>query len=174
MTDTATTADAERWLVDHLRVDAQMRGLLPGFRHAGLSGLLLAYGRLFDPAPWPGGGTPPGEPGRCYTEAVSWAWASEGELAYVEGMAWDLVYPVEHAWCSTPEGAVRDLTWPRPGRAYLGIPVRAEAATQIMAERGPLLYAAEGMGSTLAMEWARDGIPAELLVDVGRPIPTDD
>lgn len=119
-------------------------------------------------APLPDG-TPPGEPGRCYVETVSWAWASEGELVYVEGLAWDLAYPVEHAWCATADGTARDLTWPRPGLAYLGIPVHAEAAARIMSERrGPLLYAVEGLGSELAVEWAREGIPAELLADVGR------
>lgn len=78
---------------------------------------------------------------------------------------------MEHAWCGTKDGVVRDLTWRRPGRAYLGIPVHAEAATRIMGKQGsPLLYAAQGHASELAVEWARDGIPAELLVDVGRPI----
>ncbi|MEU9279464.1 hypothetical protein [Streptomyces sp. NPDC048341] len=173
--DTATTADFEGWLVDQLRRDVQMRGKLPGFRHAGgVAGLLLTYGRLFTPAPWPDGGDPPGDPGRCYTESVSWAWASEGELVYVEGMAWDLAFPMEHAWCGTADGTARDLTWRRPGRAYLGIPVHAEEATRIMGAQGsPLLYAAEGHASRLAMEWARDGIPAELLADVGRPVPAD-
>jgi len=175
MTDTRNTAEAERWLVDHLRRDAQMRGERPGFAHAGMASLLLAYGRLFTPAPWPDGGDPPGEPGRCYTESASWAWASDGELVYVEGLAWDLAYPVEHAWCATADGTARDLTWRRPGLAYLGIPVHAEAAVRIMGERrGPLLYAAEGLGSELAVEWSRAGIPAELLADVGRPIPTAD
>jgi hypothetical protein len=170
----STPAEAERWLVDQLRRDAQMQGERPGFAHAGMSSLLLAYGRLFTPAPLPDS-IPPGEPGRCYVEAVSWAWASEGELVYVEGLAWDLVYPVEHAWCATADGTARDLTWPRPGLAYLGIPVHAEAAARIMGERrGPLLYAVEGLGSELAVEWAREGIPAELLADVGRPIPAAD
>lgn len=65
MTDlaTATTADFEGWLVDHLRGEVRMRGELPGFQHAGgVAGLLLAYGRLFTPAPWPDGGDPPGIP----------------------------------------------------------------------------------------------------------------
>ncbi|MFI1569064.1 hypothetical protein ACH4ZX_39670 [Streptomyces sp. NPDC020490] len=173
--DTAMTADFEGWLVDQLRRDVQMRGELPGFRHAGgVAGLLLTYGRLFTPAPWPDGGDPPGDPGRCYTESVSWAWASEGELVYVEGMAWDLAFPMEHAWCGTADGTARDLTWRRPGRAYLGIPVHAEEATRIMGAQGsPLLYSAEGHASRLAIEWARDGIPAELLADVGRPVPAD-
>ncbi|MFB7109735.1 hypothetical protein [Streptomyces sp. NPDC056190] len=73
---------------------------------------LATPGRLFTPAPWPDGGDPPGEPGQCYIESVSWAWASDGELVYVEGL-----------------------------------------------------------GSDLAVEWAREGVPAELLADVGRPIP---
>jgi hypothetical protein len=110
MTDTRSTpAEAEWWLVDQLRRDAQMQGERPGFAYA------------------------------------------------------------------TADGTARDLTWPRPGLAYLGIPVHAEAAARIMGERrGPLLYAVEGLGSELAVEWAREGIPAEILADVGRPIPAAD
>ncbi|MFD9150948.1 hypothetical protein ACWHAO_27995 [Streptomyces albidoflavus] len=167
-------ATAEGELVGHLRRDAALRGERPGWVHSSLSALLLAHGRLFTPAPWPDGGNPPGEPGKCYTESVSWAWASGGELAYVEGWAWDLAWPVEHAWCAGADGNARDLTWPRPGRAYLGLPVRAEEAVRIMNERlGPVLHG-NGLASDLAVTWCREGVPAELLADVGRPVPAAD
>lgn len=89
-------ATAERRLVDELRADART-----------LPSLLLAYGRLFTPAPWPDGGSPPGEPGRCYVESASWAWASDGELAYVEGWAWDGALPPHTIRWPTPGAPVR-------------------------------------------------------------------
>jgi hypothetical protein len=166
-------ATAEAELVDHLRRDATWRGERPGWVHGSVAALLLTRGRLCTPAPWPDGGTPPGEPGKCYIEAVSWAAASEGELAYVEGFGWDLAWPVEHAWCAGVDGNARDLTWPRPGLAYLGLPVRAEEAVRLMSEHGPLLHG-NGFASDLAVRWCREGVPAELLVDVGRPVPAAD
>ncbi|MFF6852789.1 hypothetical protein [Streptomyces antimycoticus] len=116
---------------------------------------------------------PPGEPGKCYTEAASWGLASGGELAYVEGLAWDLAWPVEHAWCAGPDGNARDLTWPRLGRAYLGLTVHAEEAVRIMSKSGPLLHG-NGFASDVAITWCREGVPAELLVDIGRPVPAAD
>ncbi|OII59990.1 hypothetical protein BJP40_12020 [Streptomyces sp. CC53] len=169
----AGLADADRWLVNWLRRDAECRRARPGWVHSCLSGLLLAHGRLFTPAPWPDGGPPPGEPERCFIEAVSWAWASGGELAYVEGWAWDVAFPVEHAWCTGSDGVVRDLTWPRPGAAYLGLPVAAEAAAALMGEHGGPLLHANGLAGPLALSWMREGVPAGLLVDVGRPLPVD-
>ncbi|MFM9625324.1 hypothetical protein ACKI14_46320 [Streptomyces turgidiscabies] len=165
-------AEAEDELIGHLRWQADTTPARPGWAHSGLAALLLSRGRLFIPAPWPEDGPPPGEPGRCYIESVSWAWASSGEFAYVEGLAWDVAWAVEHAWCAGVDGRARDLTWQKPGRAYLGLPVDAEYAARTMGDRaGPLLYGAVGMASELAREWMRDGVPAGLLVDVGRPIP---
>ncbi|MGW1764661.1 hypothetical protein ACWCQL_11390 [Streptomyces sp. NPDC002073] len=102
---------------------------------------------------------------------MSWAQASAGEFAYVEGWAWDVAYPVEHAWCTTADGTVRDLAWRRPGRAYLGLPVRADAAVAMMGRHGAPLLHADGMVSPIAQAWLRDGVPEGLLLDVGRPLP---
>ncbi|MEV7842040.1 hypothetical protein [Streptomyces albidoflavus] len=178
MTDTARPASAteaertaeEEYLLASVRMAARKR---EGWAYGTLNALFLAHGRLFTPTPWPGGANPPGELGRCFTEAVSWAWASDGALAYVEGVALDEWAREEpHAWCAGPDGAALDLTWPRPGRAYLGLPVRADAAQHIMSETsGPLLYRAEGLISTTAERWMRDGLPDGLLVDIGRPVP---
>lgn len=167
-------ADAERWLVDWLRGNAALRGARPGWVHSCLASLLLAHGRLFTPSPWPGGGPPPGEPGKCFIESVSWASASGGELAYVEGWAWDIAFPVEHAWCADPDGVVRDLTWPRPGGAYLGVPVAAKTALALMGEHGGPLMHNNGLVGPVAQSWMRTGLPAGLLVDAGRPLPVGD
>ncbi|MFD4020608.1 hypothetical protein [Streptomyces sindenensis] len=177
MTDTARSAGTgeaelaaeEEWLLTCVRMTARRR---EGWAYGTLGELLLAHGRLFTPTPWPGGGAPPGEPGHCFIEAVSWAWASEDALAYVEGVALDVrAHEQPHAWCAGPDGKALDLTWSDPGRAYLGLPVRADTARRIMSETaGPLLYGAEGLVSPTAMQWMRDGLPDGLLVDVGRSV----
>ncbi|MFD8146084.1 hypothetical protein [Streptomyces sp. NPDC059708] len=176
MTDTAhpahapELADAEEWMLSSLRMTSRDRD---GWTYGPLSSLLLDRGRLFTPAPWPGGQEPPGEPGRCFIESVSWACAADGELAYVEGWAWDAWMQQEaHAWCAGADGAALDPTWRTPGRAYVGLPVEVEAAARIMGEAcGPLLHGRGGLISSTAERWMRDGIPDGLLVDVGRPIP---
>ncbi|MBT1094211.1 hypothetical protein [Streptomyces sp. Tu102] len=60
----------------------------------------------------------------------------------------------------------------RPGAAYLGLALDAEWSAGVMGERtGPVLYGAVGMASELAVERMRNRVPAERLVDVGRPVP---
>lgn len=176
MTDTARPAPAddaqlaadEGWLLASLRMVARDRD---GWVHGTPASLLLAHGRLFTPSPWPDG-DPPGEPGRCFIEALSWACESVGALAYVEGVAAaDLWREEPHAWCAGVDGTALDPTWPELGRAYLGLPVHADAARHIMGENGgPLLFAAGGLISPAAERWMRDGLPAGLLVDIGRPV----
>ncbi|MFF4392981.1 hypothetical protein ACFY0G_40605 [Streptomyces sp. NPDC001552] len=176
MTDTTHPAhapeltDAEEWLLSFMRMTARDRG---GWAYGTLAGLLLDRGRIFTPAPWPGGEEPPGEPGRCFIDSVSWAWAAGGAFAYVEGWALDPWMQQEaHAWCAGTDGTALDPTWRTPGRAYVGLPVEAEAAARIMSEAGgPLLHGRGGLISSTAERWMRDGIPDGLLVDVGRPIP---
>lgn len=167
---TVDASDAETWLLDDLRDFAGVVGEPPdGWRYATVYGLLLDVGRLFTPQSWPDG-EPPGELGRCYVESVSWAAAQPDTLAYVEGLAWR-TYPQEHAWCAQLDtGRMLDPTCPTRllAPAYIGLPVRADAAAALMFQhRGPLL------GHTaLTREWMQHGVPAGLLLDVGRPVPS--
>lgn len=142
----------------------------PGLTYTTVAALLLDVGRLFTPQPWPGGGPPPGEIGRCYVEAASWAWGTDG-LAYVEGVMWQTAMPIEHAWCAEiATGRMLDTVLPadRLGGAYIGVPIRADAAADLMGRHGgPLLAHA----TPVTREWMTHGVPAELLVDVGRPVP---
>ncbi|MFI9366117.1 hypothetical protein ACIG5E_34460 [Kitasatospora sp. NPDC053057] len=155
--------------MDDLITSTSLVPARPGYRYVNALALLLDIGRLFTPRPWPGGGPPPGEPGACYVESVLWASDSPDGLAYVEGVTWTGLYALEHAWCGGQDGIVLDPTWDRPGLAYLGLPVRADVASRLMWEhRDPLL--AYG---TVCTEWLRDGVPGELLVDVGRRIPAE-
>ncbi|MFF4709617.1 hypothetical protein [Streptomyces sp. NPDC001297] len=170
----AVQADAERDLIGHLRRQASAVSERRGWAYSSLAALLLVHGRLFTPSRWADSVAPPGEPGRCYVESVSWAWASSGTLAYVEGLACSAGGAmVEHAWCADVlDGRARDLTWSEPGRAYLGLPVDAEHAAGVMGARaGPLLYGVVQGVSDVAERWMRSGIPEGLLLDVGRAVP---
>ena len=165
MTDGLT--DAEQELITHLR-QASRRKPPSGFRYANVLGLLLDVGRLFTPQPWPGG-PPPGRPGNCYIDSVLWAAESADGLAYVEGVVWWRFYPTEHAWCAGSSGVVLDPTWSDPGAAYLGLPVHPAAAVDMMRRLGGkhalLTY------GPVTLDWPQHGVPDEILIDIGRPVP---
>ncbi|WP_327072066.1 hypothetical protein [Kitasatospora sp. NBC_01302] len=158
-------SDDERLMLDTIRNFAALAGSRPGWRYGSVYALLLDSGRLFTPAPWPDGEIP-GEPGRCYVESVSWACAVD--RAYVEGMAWNGLWQIEHAWLAGPDGrSAHDPTWREPGTAYLGLPIDPRTASDLMGHhREPLL--AHG---TVCREWLQHGVPADLLIDCGRPVP---
>jgi len=163
---TGRLTDAERDLITDLRMMESTREPRPGYRYASAFGLLLDVGRLFTPRPWPGG-PPPGELGACYTESVLWATESADGLAYVEGVAWQGLYPEEHAWCADTSGMVLDPTWPDLGTAYLGLPVEPSIALDLMRRHRDALLT---YGPVTA-DWLRYGVPHEILVDIGRPVP---
>lgn len=153
-------------MISDMRNFVMLEPARPGWRYPSVFSLLLDVGRLFTPRPWPTG-EPPGEPGRCYVDSASWAWGSPDGLAYVEGVAWTGLFPMEHAWCADGLGVVHDPTWREPATAYLGLPVDARAASDLMGRHlEPLL--AHG---AVCRDWLRTGVPGELLVDCGRPVP---
>ncbi|MGW2255142.1 hypothetical protein ACWCXH_33895 [Kitasatospora sp. NPDC001660] len=164
----AALSSAEALMVDDMRGMASFASPRPGWRYGSVYALLLDVGRLFTPTPWPHPDGIPGEPGRCYVDSVSWAWGSPDTLAYVEGMAWTGMFPMEHAWCGDPHGRALDPTWRETAAAYLGLPVDPRTASDLMGHhREPLL--AHG---AVCREWLQHGVPGELLVDCGRPVPT--
>ncbi len=165
--DTAGLSPSEAVIVTTLALDLPgAPARRDGWRYATVVELLLDVGRLFTPTPWRSG-EPQGEPGRCYIESASWACAVDG-LAYAEGLAWDGLRPVRHAWCGDAAGAAVDPTWRTPGTVYLGLPVDARTASDLMGRQaGPLLHHSK----PLLRQWLQHGVPGELLVDCGRPVP---
>ncbi|WP_329492576.1 hypothetical protein OG618_37940 (plasmid) [Kitasatospora sp. NBC_01246] len=165
--DDALPSVAETDLVAFLR-RLPHRPPEPGWRYGSMARLLLDVGRLFTPAPWPGGSAP-GSPGACYSESAILAEA-EG-WAYVEGFGWDRRwFETEHAWCAAPGQAdALDPTWTPPADAYLGVPLDPRAAANLMHRHQRPLLSAE----PVALEWLQDGVPEGLLVDCGRPVPAE-
>ncbi|MFB7031007.1 MULTISPECIES: hypothetical protein [unclassified Streptomyces] len=162
----------EEWLIGGLRFGARYPPR-DGWAYSSPSALLLAHGRLFTPARWPGGAIP-GEPGQCFIESMIYAQGSGDALAYVEGWALDpdnTGETIAHAWCAGPGGLLLDPTWKAPGAAYVGLPVVPSVAAGLMSDcGGPLLHSASGLVSPVTERWMREGIPEGVLVDVGRPI----
>jgi hypothetical protein len=87
--------------------------------------LVLDVGRNYPAKPLPPS-IKLGLKGECYLNAARLA--IEMELTYVEGYASSQEVPatVLHAWCLDKEGCVIDPTWPVPGKAYRGIPVKRD------------------------------------------------
>lgn len=163
------TVVAESLLIRELRerVGRVPAGHRDAWVYRSLDELLLVHGRLFTPAPLSRRYRRLPER-QCYANAFAMASVRE-ELTYVEGYAvcdfgdGDLL-PLQHAWCVTADGTVVDPTWPTPGVAYLGIPLGPG--------RGAPSY---GPGMTYDIDQLRpvlaEGLTAEELVDVGRPLP---
>lgn len=101
--------------------------------HASFHELVLAHGRVFEPAPLPDT-VYPALPGHRFKAAM--ILSDHHGLVYVEGLALlpDTQTVIEHAWCSTWLGHVVD-----PGlggdtaAAYLGIPFTLEFRRQAVA-----------------------------------------
>ncbi|KOT47265.1 MULTISPECIES: hypothetical protein [Streptomyces] len=90
--------------------------------HSSFADLVLAHGRWYAPAPWPGG---PRRPGRCFEAAH--AWADARGWTYCEGYALAAdprIGAFEHAWCLTRAGQVADpAARDCEVRVYAGVPL---------------------------------------------------
>ncbi|MCK2240087.1 MULTISPECIES: hypothetical protein [unclassified Crossiella] len=136
--------------------------------------LLMDRGRWFQPHPLPGHYTR-GTPRRCYLNAYRHA-RTTGSV-YVEGYALDSYgFGHPHAWCSTSDGRVEDVTWQdEEGLAYLGIGFAPHVLQRRRNSDFPGLLT--DLHST-DFQILRHGIPAEDLLLLGEPhertAPADD
>jgi hypothetical protein len=110
--------------------------------------LVLELGDLEGPVPRPAG-MRRGRQGYCFANASRRACDDDaGRYLFVEGFAIDVLgYPFHHAWISEGRGAI-EVTWPTPGRAYMGI--------RFGCREWAMLY----------RQYRRDGLLESLTVDV--------
>jgi hypothetical protein len=164
-TDDWSLIDWARLLAHAAAHNAALHPEAEGWRYTSVASLLLDVGRLFTAATRPV--TDRGEFGKCFRNASQYADQNAGG-AYVEGLATranTLGIQVEHAWFAQYDTAI-DPTWP-DGIAYLGVPFTAEfrLSRQLQTSEWPLLW------SSQVKDLLHHGIPHDVLVDVGRPLP---
>ncbi|WP_327378745.1 hypothetical protein OG393_33055 (plasmid) [Streptomyces sp. NBC_01216] len=166
---------AETTLIRYLRqraaeVDPTSEPVLDRWRYLSPFHLVLDVGRLFTPAPLPPGAGPLMVT-FCYTNAAQTIEDQEDPaLVYVEGFASctvdSTVHHAPHAWATGGTHAI-DPTWPADsGCAYLGIPFA-----------DPEMWPHPLYGDGILRQHAtllpilRDGLPADAIADIGRPLP---
>lgn len=155
--------------LDTLAAGHRAAGTERGWRYATTYDLVLDLGRWFTPQT--SGAPIPGTAMHCYSVATELAHSTG--WAYVEGYALTELEPghlqtYEHAWVSTPAGQVLDPTWgPNAGLAYLGIPI-TETFRQQITHRAGTTTAIHAWHSD-QFRLARNGIPADAILDIGTP-----
>lgn len=120
--------EEHEFVFDYLRTHASyiegMGGRRDGWVLNSLHHAIMRYGRVF--------GSPvkldrvfdDRKKGQCYMNALHAALRYR-DLTYVEGMAFDGLIPIQHAWLVRRDGSVLDPTWGyRPNAVYVGIPFR--------------------------------------------------
>ncbi|MEV0504377.1 hypothetical protein AB0I84_43255, partial [Streptomyces spectabilis] len=138
--------------------------------HPSFADLILAHGRWYAPAPWPGGTQ---RPGRCF--AAAHEQADKRGWTYCGGYALStdpLIGAFEHAWCLTPTGQAADPAIPDGHvRVYAGLPLtdtfrRAQ-------QRGADAVLTFGHDWRLQPNTAvlRDGLPSNALAPETPPLP---
>jgi hypothetical protein len=150
---------AETSLFDVAFPEVPARFLTRSYPH-----LLAEFGQ-----PWRLGRATPGRPNACFANAMTCALQHE-DLRYVEGYAilWSVGLYVHHGWCVDRAGRVVDVTWPRLGGAYFGIPFRREyvearrRAQESLEHHGSLLWP-DDLDVSLLVE------PADVWLDPLRP-----
>ncbi|MFK0154170.1 hypothetical protein ACIQVK_19115 [Streptomyces sp. NPDC090493] len=135
------------------------------------SDVVLAHGRLYAPAPWPGGSQ---RPGQCF--AAAHALADREGWTYCEGFVLvpSSAGPVphgaaEHAWCLTDDGQVADPALPDGYAAlYWGLPLTEEfraAHRRVRGDDAVLTYGIHPFRAQLN-EVLRTALPSTALAPV--------
>jgi len=144
------------------------------WRHGSLYELVLAHGRVFEPAPLPDT-VYPALPGHSARAAA--ILSDHHGLVYVEGLALlpDTHSVIEHAWCATWLGRVVDPSLSgNTAAAYLGIPFTLQFRHQAAARAGnkrPVLLADRDGDRSPHRDILERGLPAEATVPlVGTPL----
>ena len=143
-----------------------------GWKHGSIHDVVLAHGRIFEPAPLPDNVYPalPGHAGKA--AAVL---ADQHAWTYVEGLALlpDMHTVIEHAWCATFTGQVIDPNLSgNTAAAYLGVAFTRKFRRTIPAPTGgtrPILISDPAGNQTPNLEILRHGLAPETTLEIGKP-----
>ena len=141
-------------------LQANAKSSLPGHECATVEGLVLRYGRSFQPQPKPRHiHFEPGGP--CFVNAF--VLAHRPRLTYCEGFAVGRSGVLaHHAWACDHKGRVIDNTWLEPGREYVGVPFARQFLYQVCFVRGTLAAIFQHCDGGIGNEdWLKYGLPKE-------------
>ena len=124
----STNPGSKKALVDFVNAVANMQ-------ENSIYGVVKRHGKFYNPQPLPKGYKKE-HAKECYSNA--WHLSESSGLQYVEGLAMPdfMDIPIEHAWCVDKQSNVYDNTWPKPGRAYYGVPFDKTFVSTVLAETG--------------------------------------
>ena len=141
--------------------------------HGSIHDVVLAYGRVFEPAPLPDN-IYPALPGHGSKAAA--ILADQLAAVYVEGLALlpDARTVIEHAWCATFTGQVIDPNLAGDSAAaYLGVAFtmkfRRDTLARAAGTRPILLTGQDGRPGNLGL--LERGLPAQAVLEIGKPLP---
>ena len=161
-------------LVEHARMMSR-RARRPGsdgWRHGSIHDVVLAHGRIFEPAPLPAN-IYPALPGHACQAAT--ILADQHALTYVEGLALlpDMHTVIEHAWCADFTGQVIDPNLSgQSAAAYLGIAFTMNfRRTTLAGPTGmrPILISDPAGTANPNLEILKHGLLPESTLEIGKP-----
>lgn len=143
-----------------------------GWRHGSIHDVVLAHGRIFEPAPLPDNVYPalPGHPSKA--AAIL---ADQHAWNYVEGLALlpDMHTVIEHAWCATFTGQVIDPNLQgQSAAAYLGVAFTMKFRRTTLTRAGgtrPILISDPAGNPTPNLEILKHGLNPETILEIGKP-----
>lgn len=133
--------EAEKGLINFLDTVSEVKGEAPkGFKYNGMEDLLRKNGEFFEP-PEEGEELPfgckKGNDRECFYNAFKQMNYSD-QLIYTEGYATSDILPgyaFPHAWLTTPDGKVIDVTWPPGhGTSYFGVRLKTKYVIDALSE----------------------------------------